>query len=138
MADGVPSLKGQICWLEVPVSDLARAAAFYKAVLGWECDASAEGKPSTLPTAKTVHFFSKGVMNGAFLVMADGGAVGCDVKRPGAVATFMVDGIEESLSKVEAQGGKAVVPKTEIGGDMGYFARFTDSEGNLQGLWAKE
>jgi predicted enzyme related to lactoylglutathione lyase len=27
-------------------------------------------------------------------------------------------------------------PKTDIGGDMGYFARFIDTEGNLQGIWA--
>lgn len=27
-------------------------------------------------------------------------------------------------------------PKTEIGGNMGFFARFIDTEGNLQGIWA--
>jgi predicted enzyme related to lactoylglutathione lyase len=27
-------------------------------------------------------------------------------------------------------------PKTEIGGNMGCFARFIDTEGNLQGIWA--
>jgi len=27
-------------------------------------------------------------------------------------------------------------PKTAIGEDRGYLARFIDSEGNLQGLWA--
>lgn len=28
-------------------------------------------------------------------------------------------------------------PRTPIGGDMGYLARFIDSEGNLQGIWAR-
>jgi len=28
-------------------------------------------------------------------------------------------------------------PKTEIGGNMGFFGRFTDSEGNIQGVYEK-
>jgi len=134
---GVPNMKGQICWLEVPVSDVKRAAEFYSSVLEWTCDAEAEGKPSSLAGAASVHFFSKGVMNGAFLKMDDAAATGVDVKRSGAVTTFMVDDIEASLAKVGAAGGKTIVGKTAIGGDMGFFARFTDSEGNVQGLWAK-
>jgi predicted enzyme related to lactoylglutathione lyase len=29
-------------------------------------------------------------------------------------------------------------PRTEIGGGMGYFAHFIDTEGNRQGIWAQE
>jgi hypothetical protein len=29
-------------------------------------------------------------------------------------------------------------PKTEIGGDMGYFARVIDTEGNMIGLWSNK
>jgi predicted enzyme related to lactoylglutathione lyase len=153
-------MHGQICWFEVPVTSVSRAAAFYTAVLGWNCDV--EAKPSPAVGISSVHMFSKGALHGAFLLVADEDAVAkiADPKRPevsGPVATFMVSNIDETLKKVEAAGGKSHMyvilssllpfnpyadfvnsPKTEIGGGMGVFARFTDTEGNLQGLWAKE
>jgi len=79
-------------------------------------------------------------LNGAFLLMpseneaADLGPPKQDVP----VTTFLVESIEETIKKVEAAGGKVHIPKTEIGGDMGFFARVIDTEGNLQGIWAKE
>ena len=33
-----------------------------------------------------------------------------------------------------AAGGKVAIPKTPIGADRGFFARFLDPEGNLVGL----
>jgi uncharacterized protein len=38
------------------------------------------------------------------------------------------------LKKVEAGGGATVQPRTEIP-EMGAFAYFRDSEGNVVGLW---
>jgi predicted enzyme related to lactoylglutathione lyase len=45
-----------------------------------------------------------------------------------------VDSIEDALRKVERAGGKTVTPKTPIP-DMGAFARVSDSEGNVIGLF---
>jgi predicted enzyme related to lactoylglutathione lyase len=45
-----------------------------------------------------------------------------------------VPSIEEALRKVEAAGGKAAGDKMPVG-DMGFAAYFTDTEGNLVGLW---
>jgi len=42
--------------------------------------------------------------------------------------------IDETLKKVEAGGGTTVQPRTEIP-EMGAFAYFKDSEGNVVGLW---
>ena len=97
---------GQVCWLEVPVTDVARASHFYTAVLGWESDATGAGTPSNLAGTKTVHFFQKGVMHGAFHLRD---AAGVDVARPGSVTTFLVDSIDDTLAKAEAAGGKAVM-----------------------------
>jgi len=138
------------------VTDVARASKFYNSVLGWESDASAEGRPSNMAGTKSVHFFSKGVLNGAFHLRDDAGV---DASRPGAVVTFLVDSIDDTLAKAESAGGKSVVyaplrsskgckrrcadeipmfsSKTEIGGGMGFFGRFADSEGNIQGLFQK-
>ena len=48
--------------------------------------------------------------------------------------TIDVDDIDAALSKVESLGGKTVRPSEAVG-QMGFAAYFTDSEGNLMGLW---
>ncbi|SPQ26225.1 b74375f8-e0a9-43bc-ad4c-6d87b52f8971 [Thermothielavioides terrestris] len=135
---------GEICWLEVPCTDIDRALSFYSAVLGWE-SANPEGCPSPLPGpmegTDAVHMFRRGRMHGAFVKMSspDGVAAVVDAAHPAkapVLASYNVSSIEETLAKVEAAGGRVHVPKTAIaGGSMGYFARFVDTEGNLQGIW---
>ncbi|ORY65089.1 Glyoxalase/Bleomycin resistance protein/Dihydroxybiphenyl dioxygenase [Pseudomassariella vexata] len=128
---------GQICWLEIPVTDVRRAIAFYRAVFDWCC--KDESMPHPLDSIQAVHFFMNGTLNGAFLVMfpedlvKTAGSKGSG--RQSALATYCVADIEETLRKVEKAGGAVIVPKTAIGGDMGSFARFVDTDGNLQGIW---
>ena len=46
-----------------------------------------------------------------------------------------VDGrLDEVLGRVYAAGGRIVVPRTDIGDGMGWFAMILDSEGNRIGL----
>lgn len=42
--------------------------------------------------------------------------------------------VDEYVKKVEGQGGKLVLPKQQVG-DMGLYARVSDTEGNVIGLW---
>ncbi|GKT60477.1 glyoxalase bleomycin resistance protein dioxygenase [Colletotrichum tofieldiae] len=102
---------GQMCFLEVPVSDPVRAAAFYTAVLGWNC--AEAGMPSPTPGIKTVHFFNKGELHGGFLLMEDGNQIaGHDAARPERMAvlpTFCVRDIEGSVAEVERLGGRVHV-----------------------------
>jgi predicted enzyme related to lactoylglutathione lyase len=44
------------------------------------------------------------------------------------------DDLQKIADKIEANGGKIVVPKTGIGPETGFFAIFTDTEGNKVGL----
>jgi predicted enzyme related to lactoylglutathione lyase len=53
---------------------------------------------------------------------------------PATVVTVGVDAIDDTLKKIEAGGGSVVQPRTEIP-NMGAFAYFKDSEGNVVGLW---
>jgi predicted enzyme related to lactoylglutathione lyase len=48
--------------------------------------------------------------------------------------SIQTDDIDSTLAEVEKLGGKTVTPKTEIP-DMGWFAVFTDPEGNYIGLF---
>lgn len=103
------AMYGQACWLEVPVTSASRAAAFYTAVLGWDCPVDCA--PAPVVGVKSVHFFNKGPLHGAFLLMPDEDAVvrTADPKRlekSATVTSFMVANIEETLKKVEAAGGK--------------------------------
>ncbi|KAG6359309.1 hypothetical protein INS49_012830 [Diaporthe citri] len=145
------SLHGTIHWLEIPVIDAARAAAFYTSIFGWECttfdpsfsSTSASTNGSSSP-ASTIHMFRKGAaLNGAFiqvpencLVQAWGSGGSGGRVNMAILTTFTVDSIERTLSMVEGLGGTVHLQKTAIGGDMGYLARFVDCEGNLQGIWA--
>ena len=64
-----------------------------------------------------------------------GGAVGQGDEDTPAYTTIYVQvaDIEESLGKIEANGGKTVQERTEIP-DMVVFAQFRDPAGNLVGL----
>ena len=42
------------------------------------------------------------------------------------------------LDKVEQEGGKIKMPKTQISPEMGYMAFFTDTEGNKIGLHSQQ
>jgi len=44
------------------------------------------------------------------------------------------DDLTAVLARVEPAGGTIVVPKTEIGGDFGFYAHFIGTEGNKVGL----
>jgi len=103
---------GEITWLEIPVSDPARAQAFYLAVLGFE---ATPGAPQPMPGytdgVDGVYMFTKGKMHGAFVKMSRPEGI-ANVADEGYVAkmpvlpTYMVESLEKTLEVVEEKGGK--------------------------------
>ena len=55
-----------------------------------------------------------------------------DIGRP--IITIDVDDMTKALDTIAEHGGAAVGEPQPVG-DMGIAAYFTDSEGNLMGLW---
>jgi predicted enzyme related to lactoylglutathione lyase len=102
---------------EIPVKDEARAMQFFTNVFGWT-------------------FNNYGMDNYQFADTGKGeGINGALMKREGTVANSIgVDSIDKTMEKVTANGGTLVVPKTEVPG-MGSYCYFTDTEGNIHGLW---
>ena len=47
---------------------------------------------------------------------------------------IMTKSIDKSLQKVERAGGSVVMPKQEIGQNMGWIGAFKDTEGNIMGF----
>ena len=123
----------KVVHFEIPADDLDRAKNFYGSVFGWELRTVPmnEGEYTSVITTdvdeQTQQPTEPGAINGGMFVRGDSG-----VTAP--VITIDVDGIDDALKQVEAEGGTTVTPRTAIPG-MGAFAYFKDPEGNVLGLW---
>ena len=111
---------GKICYLEIPAKTADASAQFYSSIFGWKVRTRGDGE----------------------LAFDDGaGVTGTWVKESDRTPDeqtriyIMVDSIDETLSKVDASGGRVIRKRTEIGPGMGAFAVFADPTGNEFGLY---
>ena len=118
---------------EIPVEDLEKARAFYGSIFGWKLqdwpmpDGSTYIGVHTTPIDEKTHQPLKpGAINGGIMKRTK------DVKAP--VFAINVSSIDDYIPKVEAAGGKVVMPKMDMMG-MGFYAYVTDPDGNVLGLW---
>src|SRR5437870_4506574 len=122
----------KVVHFEIPVDDLARAKDFYGSVFDWGLNDADMGGGMVYTTVMTVATDEKmmpkepGALNGGMMKRS--------ANTPAPVITIQVGSIDEALKKIEAGGGSTVQPRTEIP-NMGAFAYFKDSEGNILGLW---
>ena len=122
-------MDGKVLHFEIPVDDSERANAFYGGVFGWQLVPMPEmgyTMVSTGPTNMETGPEEPGFINGGMFKRDDA-----------ARATNVVIGVAsigEALTQVEAAGGKTVTERFAVG-EMGFTAYFTDTEGNLVGLW---
>ena len=110
-------------WFEISVSDMARAKEFYQTVFNIEM------QEMEMMGMKMAMFPSEN-MNGK----VSGALVEGPMHKPsmdGAKIYFNGNpDLADALSRVEAAGGKVMMPNTKIGDDIGHMAFFTDTEGN--------
>ena len=107
--------------LEIAATDPSAAAEFYKAVFGWKIEVD--------ETMNYVQFLAEeGGIGGAFPEAGENNPAGS------VIAYVTTDDIDASLGKVEENGGKTVMPKTEIPG-IGHMAVFADSTGGTLALY---
>lgn len=118
-----------INWFEIPVEDLERAMKFYGAVL------KADLQKMDMDTM-TMAFLpaSQNDVGGAIVQVKDKNW-GYKPAHSGSVVYLNGgDDLNVPLARVEAAGGKVIMPKTDIGQDFGFFAFFEDTEGNRVGF----
>ena len=113
-------------WIEVPVTNFARAAKFYQAIF-------AADEPIKNMAGGDVSFGhlpgDRGLGSVCLLT-----APGFTPSDSGAVAYLSVgDDMAPILARIEAAGGAILLPKSSIGA-QGFRAQFRDSEGNRMGL----
>jgi predicted enzyme related to lactoylglutathione lyase len=121
-------VSGRVVHFEIPFDDQERASAFYADVFGWQLQAMPEMSYVLATTGPSEQGppSEPGFVNGG--LMSRGGPV------TGPVVTLDVEDIEVSLAEVERRGGTVVSGRQAVA-EMGFSAYFTDTEGNLMGLW---
>jgi hypothetical protein len=122
----------KVVHFEIPADDQARAKEFYASVFDWDLNESDMGGGVMYTTAMTVAVDDNRLPKEPGAI--NGGIMNRTADTPAPVITIQVDSIDDALKKVEAGGGNTVQPRTEIP-NMGAFAYFKDSEGNVMGLW---
>ena len=112
---------GKICYLEIPSTDIARSADFYKRVFGWNIRQRGDGHTAFDDTT--------GEVSGSWVLGRP------PATKPGLLFYVMVDDVTAILDIIIASGGKIVQP---IGADAPEItARFTDPAGNVIGLYQR-
>jgi predicted enzyme related to lactoylglutathione lyase len=121
-------MAGKVVHFEVPYDDVERATSFYRDVFGWQIQGIPELNYHIVTTGPSGDQgpTEPGYIGGGMFARQTG------VSTP--VITIDVDDIDATLAEIESRGGSTVEKKIPVG-DMGFAAYFTDSEGNLLGLW---
>lgn len=117
--------RNPVGWFEIPVNDLSRAQKFYEEILSVKLDLNE----------------MEGFKMGWFPMTREGaGAAGTLIKgegytpsHSGTLVYFSVEDIDATLKKINAKGGKTLVPKKSIG-QHGFISLFEDCEGNRVAL----
>lgn len=110
---------GGLSYLELPATDIRKSAQFYQKVLGWILRESG-GEPSKFSDPGG-HLIGRWALDRAVS------------RKPGLLAFFYVDRLEEAVKQVAARGGeivKAPHPKGDV-----LIAIVRDPAGNMLGLW---
>lgn len=114
-------------WFEISVTDINRAVKFYQTIFGIKMEQQEM-------MGMKMAFFPTEDMNGK----VSGGLVQGPMHKPSNDgAKIYLNGnpdLANALSKIEAAGGKVVMPKTKITDEIGFMAYFTDTEGNTVAL----
>ncbi|ASS48944.1 MAG: glyoxalase [Candidatus Fluviicola riflensis] len=114
-----------INWFEIPVKDFDRAKAFY----GKLFDAEIQEMPHP--------DYKYGILPCDMQNGVGGGIVQGEGFEPSMTGPVIYlnggDDLSGPLSRIEAAGGKVLMPKTSIGSN-GFMAHFIDTEGNKLAL----
>jgi predicted enzyme related to lactoylglutathione lyase len=110
---------GKICYIEMPATDIARSAEFYRHAFGWKTRKRSDGA--------LAFDDSVGQVSGSWVLRRPPSTT------PGIMIYIMVDSMSATIDAIIAAGGEIVQP---VGGDAPEItARFRDPGGNIIGLY---
>lgn len=121
----VKNMNSYISIFEIPATDISRAIKFYQAILDLKIE------KMDIPGMQMGVLPYEGQLVTGVIIQGEG-------YQPSAngITIYLNAGenLQIILNKVEKNGGKIMVPKTQHADENGYFALFIDSEGNKMGL----
>jgi predicted enzyme related to lactoylglutathione lyase len=122
-------MKSAISWFEIGTTDLDRATKFYETIFGISLI------PMDMPNIRMRMFPIDDMMNGVGGALVDSAGFHKPSSTDGPLVYLNGNpDVQNVLAKVEAAGGKILVPKTQISPEYGYMAVIIDTEGNRIGL----
>ena len=122
-------MKNAISWFEIPTTDINRAQKFYETIFGISM------MPMDLPNIKMRMFPLDDMMSQVGGALVDSGGFYKPSTTDGPLIYLNANpDVQLVLDKVEAAGGKIMVPKTQISPEYGYMAVITDTEENRVAL----
>src|ERR1700682_1790418 len=87
---------GKICYIEIPATDIARSADFYRRAFGWQVRQRGDGHMAFDDTT--------GQVSGTWVLGRSPASV------PGLLVYIMVDSVAATLDAIVAKGGEIVQP----------------------------
>jgi predicted enzyme related to lactoylglutathione lyase len=125
-------MKNPITHFEIPADNIERAKKFYEKIFDWKIE-KYDDKGEEYYFVMTTE-----VGDDEWTPKEPGAINGGLVKREMPDEPFInyvtVDSIDRTCKLIEKNGGKIVMPKTEMG-EWGWWAIFKDTEGNVLGLY---
>ena len=111
---------GKICYLEIPAITAEASAGFYSRIFGWTVRKRGDG---------ALAFDDTDGVSGTWVKESD--------RTPDERTRvyIMVDAISDTLTKIEAAGGRVLTPRTDIAPGSGAFAVFADPAGTEFGIY---
>jgi len=119
----------KVVHFEIPAVNVKRAEAFYTTVFGW--------KITPVPGMNYSHCMATPVDKNRMPKEAgaiNGGLFKKDKTGQYPIIVINVRSIDTYITKIKEAKGKVVMPKIAVG-DMGFYARIKDTEGNIIGIW---
>ena len=118
--------KNAISWFEIPVRNFEKAKLFYQTIFNFDMPEMQMG-----PNRMGILLHDQGAGVGGAIVAGEW----YEPAAQGTMVYLTADpDLADVLGRIEKAGGSILVPKTNIGETLGYFAIFKDVEGNRVGL----
>jgi uncharacterized protein len=118
-----------ISWFEIPTTDLQRAQKFYETI--FQCQMI----PMDLPQLQMRFFPITDMKTGIGGAICYSEGFYSPSENKGSLIYLNANpDVQAVLDRIEAAGGRIVVPKTQISPEHGFMAVFIDSEGNRVAL----
>jgi predicted enzyme related to lactoylglutathione lyase len=124
-------MSNRVVHFEIPFDDGDRARSFYADVFGWQVVPMPDMQYTmvmTGPTDEQTGPTEPGYINGGMFERSP--------QFPGKAPNLVIDvaSIDDALRQVKEAGGTVVGERMAVG-DMGFAGYFSDTEGNMVGLW---